>query len=60
MEMNVDSNLIKSERHRRAWSQDHLAEVAGLSLRTIQRVEKTGTASYESAQSLRMSEKFVR
>jgi hypothetical protein len=29
-----------------------LAEVAGLGLRTIQRIEKTGAASYESARSL--------
>ena len=52
MEMNVDRNLVKTERHRRAWSQEHLAEVSGLSLRTIQRIEKTGIASYESANSL--------
>jgi transcriptional regulator with XRE-family HTH domain len=52
MDMNVDSSYIKRERERRAWSQDHLAEVTGLGLRTIQRIEKTGAASYESARSL--------
>lgn len=52
MEMIVDRKLVKSERTRRAWSQDHLATVSGLSLRTIQRIEKTGSASFESAQAL--------
>ena len=50
--MRVDSNLIKSEREKRGWSQGHLASVAGLSLRTIQRIEKTGSASFESATAL--------
>lgn len=52
MDMKIDSSYIKRERERRAWSQEHLAEVAGLGLRTIQRIEKTGAASYESARSL--------
>ena len=52
MDMKVDSSYIKAQRGRRAWSQEHLAEVSGLGLRTIQRIEKTGAASYESARSL--------
>jgi transcriptional regulator with XRE-family HTH domain len=52
MEMKVDSTLIRTEREKRAWSQEHLAEVAGLGLRTIQRIESTGAASYESARAL--------
>lgn len=52
MDMKVDSSYIKRERERRAWSQEHLAEATGLGLRTIQRIEKTGAASYESARSL--------
>jgi transcriptional regulator with XRE-family HTH domain len=52
MEMKVDPSYIKAQREQRAWSQEHLAEVTGLGLRTIQRIEKTGTASYESARSL--------
>lgn len=52
MDMKVDSSYIKAERERRAWSQEHLAEVTGLGLRTIQRIEKTGNASYESVRSL--------
>ncbi len=52
MEMKVDSNLIRSERENRGWSQEHLGNVAGLSLRTIQRIESTGSASFESATAL--------
>ena len=52
MDMKIDSAYIKAQRARRAWSQEHLAEVTGLGLRTIQRIEKTGAASYESARSL--------
>jgi transcriptional regulator with XRE-family HTH domain len=52
MDMKVDSKRIRAERERRAWSQEHLATVSGLGLRTIQRIEKTGAASFESARSL--------
>ena len=52
MDMKVDSSFIRQQRERRAWSQEHLAEVTGLGLRTIQRIETTGAASYESARSL--------
>ena len=52
MDMKVDSSYIKAQREQRAWSQEHLAEVTGLGLRTIQRIETTGAASYESARSL--------
>ncbi len=50
--MKVDRTQLKSERVRRAWSQGHLARAAGLSTRTVQRIEKTGSASMESAISL--------
>jgi len=36
----------------KSWSQQHLADACGLSLRTIQRVEQTGNASSETAMSL--------
>ncbi len=52
MEMKVDSKLIRTEREKRAWSQEHLAEVTGLSLRTIQRIETAGAASFESVRAL--------
>jgi DNA-binding XRE family transcriptional regulator len=50
--MRVDTAFIKTQREQRAWSQEHLAEVTGLGLRTIQRIEASGSASYESAQAL--------
>lgn len=34
------------------WSQDHLAQVSGLGLRTIQRIETRGSASQESIKAL--------
>jgi transcriptional regulator with XRE-family HTH domain len=52
MDMKVDSSYVKAQREQRAWSQEHLAEVTGLGLRTIQRIESAGTASYESAKAL--------
>jgi transcriptional regulator with XRE-family HTH domain len=52
IKVRVDSTLIKSERENRGWTQGHLARVAGLSLRTIQRIEKTGSASLESVTAL--------
>ncbi len=49
MDMRLKSALIRQEREKRAWSQEHLADVSGLALRTVQRIESTGSASYESA-----------
>lgn len=50
--MNIDTDTILALRTERAWSQEHLAEVAGLNLRTIQRIEKSGTASLQSTRAL--------
>ena len=50
--MKIDASLLKKERAKRAWSQDHLAQVSGLGLRTIQRIESSGTASNESIASI--------
>ncbi len=52
VDVKVDSQLIKTEREKRAWSQEHLARVAGLGHRTIQRIESTGMASFESVMAL--------
>ena len=52
MEVQLRPELIRAERERRAWTQEHVAELAGLGVRTIQRVEATGTASVESATAL--------
>jgi transcriptional regulator with XRE-family HTH domain len=50
--MQINLSLIRAEREKRAWSQEQLAAVAGLGLRTIQRVESTGIASNETAKGL--------
>ena len=52
MDMKIDALRIKAEREKRAWSQEHLAEAAGLALRTIQRVENSGSGSFETAKAL--------
>jgi transcriptional regulator with XRE-family HTH domain len=52
MEMELNKETLKTQRDSRAWSQTQLSEVSGLSLRTIQRIEKTGIASQESVKSL--------
>ncbi len=44
----LDTILLKQLRESRSWSQEHLASAAGLSLRTVQRMESTGNASAES------------
>jgi transcriptional regulator with XRE-family HTH domain len=51
-QMNLDTTRIREEREKRAWTQEQLAEVANLGLRTVQRIEATGVASFESAASL--------
>jgi len=39
---------VKAMREERAWTQEQLAAVSGLNVRTIQRIERGGTASFES------------
>ena len=50
--MRIDKSRVRKERQQRAWSQEHLASVTGLGLRTIQRVESSGNGSAESASAL--------
>ena len=52
MDMKVNSKLVRSEREKRAWSQEHLAHVTGLAIRTVHRIENTGSASHESVKAL--------
>lgn len=52
MEMKINAKLVHAVRRQRAWSQQHLADASGLSLRTVQRVEKTGQASPDSIKAL--------
>ena len=51
-QMQIDGHWIRQHREQRAWSQEHLAQVSGLGLRTIQRIESTGIGSAESALAL--------
>lgn len=44
--------IVKKLRTKKNWSQDHLATLCGLSLRTIQRVEAGHSASIETVKSL--------
>jgi transcriptional regulator with XRE-family HTH domain len=44
--------LIQKLRLQRGWSQEQLAELSGLSVRTVQRIERGQTASVESLKSL--------
>lgn len=50
--MKVSRNKIVALRKERGWSQITLAAVSGLGERTIQRIEKEGTCSLESAMAL--------
>lgn len=52
MDMKIDSNVIVTLRKHKAWSQQHLADVAELSLRTVQRIENDGTGSPESVKAV--------
>jgi transcriptional regulator with XRE-family HTH domain len=52
MDMQLNAEWIRSERERRAMSQEQLAAAAGLGSRTIQRVEKTGAASFETTKAI--------
>ena len=44
--------IIRKYRLQRGWSQDQLAEIAGLSVRTVQRIERGQTPGLESLKSL--------
>lgn len=52
MEMKAKSSRIRKLRTERLWSQDQLAEVSGLGLRTIQRLESRGSGSNETIKAL--------
>ncbi len=51
-DMKIDSAQLRSLRHARAWSQEQLAEIAGLNLRTVQRVEASGKAAQDTCMAL--------
>lgn len=51
-DMKLNKDKIQKLRAIKCWSQEELASASGLSVRTIQRVEKTGTASLETTKAL--------
>lgn len=52
MSVKINSTLVVEMRSQRAWSQQQLADIAGVSLRTVQRAEKSGRTSAESLKAI--------
>ena len=51
-ELDINTEKLRLLRNQKGWTQQQLADVCGLSLRTIQRTEKSGSASQETISSL--------
>jgi transcriptional regulator with XRE-family HTH domain len=52
MDMSVDRQFVRRLRLDKSWSQEKLADEAGVSLRTVQRVEADGVASHRSCRAI--------
>lgn len=52
IDMHIDTNKLKAARINKGWTQQHLADVSSLGLRTIQRTESGGKASIETINAL--------
>ena len=50
--MKVNADLVLKLRNQNSWTQDELAIASGLNLKTIQRIEKTASASLQSKKAL--------
>lgn len=50
--MLIDRELVRQARQQRGWTQQQLAELSDLSIRTIQRVENQGVGSHETVAAL--------
>lgn len=50
--MEINQHKVKALRTDRGWTQQQLADICALSLRTIQRVEVHGLGSYETVNAL--------
>ncbi len=50
--MEVNAQKIKGLRQDKGWTQQHMAEVCGLSLRTVQRAENYGNCSADTLQAV--------
>ncbi|GAA4815810.1 hypothetical protein GCM10011365_01580 [Marinicella pacifica] len=51
-EMNIDIEKLKKQRQQKGWTQQHLADISGLSLRTVQRAESVGRVSVDTISAL--------
>jgi transcriptional regulator with XRE-family HTH domain len=52
MDMSVDRELVRRLRLEKSWSQEKLADEAGVSLRTVQRIEADGVAAHRSCRAI--------
>ena len=52
MQLKINANKLKQLRESRCWSQQQLADMSGLSLKTVQRIEAKSVASQESVKCL--------
>lgn len=50
--MDLNSSRVREMRTTKGWTQQQLAEISDLSLRTVQRVESQGVGSLETSKSL--------
>jgi DNA-binding XRE family transcriptional regulator len=50
--MQLNLHLIKQLRNERGWTQQQLADICAISLRTVQRVEMQGVGSLETCKAL--------
>jgi len=50
--MKISGEKVREIRERRGWSQEQLAELAGLNARTVQRLERSGNVSLETVKSV--------
>ena len=50
--MDVNASIVREARLARSWTQQHLADTCNLSLRTIQRVERFGSAAPDTVMEL--------
>ena len=47
-QMKINGEAVRALREQKSWSQEHLANASGLSVRTVQRVEMENVASAET------------
>lgn len=52
MSMKISNQIVRRLRTERGWTQEQLADLCGCSLKTIQRVEKSGLCSLETRSAL--------